>query len=94
MLAVLLPLGVVSFVATVPGGTILGGAVLISGLSAHYSPTRTTRVSVVAFACHMIHVSASKSTMMYAAEKNGIPMIETSFTMMLDVGENKIPGAD
>ena len=71
MLVVLFPLGVVSFVATVPGGTILGGAVLTLGLSAHSSPTLTSRVSVIAFACHMVHVSASKSTMMYAAEKNG-----------------------
>jgi hypothetical protein len=90
----LLPVEVVTFVRTSLGGAILGGEVFTLGFSAHSSPTLTSRVSVVALACHRVHVSASKSTMMYAAEKNGLPIIETSFTLSLDVGANKIPGAD
>jgi len=31
---------------------------------------------------------------MYAAEKNGLPMMETSLTLSLDVGEKAMPGED
>jgi hypothetical protein len=42
----------------------------------------------------MVQVSASKSTMMYAAEKKGLPIIETSLTLSLDVGVKTIPGEE
>jgi hypothetical protein len=32
--------------------------------------------------------------MMYAAEKNGLPIMETSLTLSLDVGEKAMPGED
>jgi hypothetical protein len=84
----------VSFVAPASGGVIFGGAVLTLGFSAQSPPTLTSRVSVVAFACQMVQVSASKSTMMYAAEKKGLPIIETSLTLSLDVGVKAIPGEE
>jgi hypothetical protein len=84
----------VSFVAPASGGVIFGGAVLTLGFSAQSPPTLTSRVSVVAFACQMVQVSASKSTMIYAAEKKGLPIIETSLTLSLDVGVKAIPGEE
>jgi len=84
----------VSFVKSTSGGVILGGAVLTLGFSAQSPPTLTSRVSVVAFACHIVQVSASRSTIMYAAEKNGLPMMDTSLTLSLDVGVNAMPGED
>jgi hypothetical protein len=84
----------VSFVAPASGGVIFGGAVLTLGFSAQSPPTLTSRVSVVAFACQMVQVSASKSTMTYAAEKKGLPIIETSLTLSLDVGVKAIPGEE
>jgi hypothetical protein len=84
----------VSFAAPTPGGVTFGGAVLTLGFSAQSPPTLTSRVSVVAFACQMVQVSASKSTIMYAAEKNGLPIMETSLTLSLDVGVKEIPGEE
>lgn len=94
VVALLFPEEVVSFIVATPGGGIWGGEVLTFGLSAHSSPTITSRVSVVALACQIVHVSASRSTMMYTAEKKGLPIIETSFTLTLDVGAINIPGAE
>jgi hypothetical protein len=87
--AVLVSLEMVAFVVV-----MLGGGVLILGVSVHSPPILMRRVSVVALACQSVHVSASRSTMMYAAEKNGLPTIDTSLTLSLDVGAIRIPGLE
>lgn len=73
---------------------MLVDGVLTLGVSVQSSPILTRRVSAVAFACQRVHVPASRSTIIYAAEKNGRPTITASLTLLPYVGAKSIPGEE